>query len=65
MDQFLGVGRLQDTIAGLVSLNYFTGGGKCYHLEEMKGLLKETGFRQIKVKPFLLGAPTVLFQGWK
>jgi len=65
MDQFLGVGKLQDTVAGLISLNYFTIGGRCYSVEEMKDLLKDAGFRQIDVKPFLLRAPTVLFQGWK
>lgn len=65
VDQFMGIGRLQDKFVSLISLNYFTLGGKCYHLEEMRQLFKTAGFNRIMVKPFRLISPTVLFEGWK
>ncbi|MBC2694298.1 MAG: methyltransferase [Desulfobacteraceae bacterium] len=65
VDQFMGIGRLQDKFVSLISLNYFTLGGKCYHREEMRHLFKTAGFNRIMVKPFRLISPTVLFEGWK
>lgn len=65
VDQVMGIGRLQDKFVSLISLNYFTFGGKCYHLEEMRHLFKTAGFNRIMAKPFRLISPTVLFEGWK
>ncbi|MBU0568270.1 methyltransferase [bacterium] len=65
MDQFMGLGRLQDKLAGLFSLNCFIVGGRCYPREDMERLLKKAGFSRIKVKPFLLQPPTSLIEAWK
>jgi cyclopropane fatty-acyl-phospholipid synthase-like methyltransferase len=64
MDQFHGTGRLH-RIASLMSLNFFTAGGKVYHCKEMKDLIMTAGFRKIKIKPFLLNVPTALLEARK
>jgi SAM-dependent methyltransferase len=65
MDQFHGMGRLHDRIASLISLNFFTAGGKVYHCEEIKDLIMTAGFRKIKIKPFLFNVPTAVFEARK
>lgn len=59
-DQFLGLGRFADYIASLVSVNYFTIGGRTYGAEEIRTLLKTAGFQRIGLKRFF-GSPTGLF----
>ncbi len=63
-DQFLGLGRFSDYIASLVSVNYFTIGGRTYGTEETMTLLTTAGFTRVGLKRFF-GSPTGLFVGWK
>ena len=65
MDQFLGVRRIQESIASLVSLAYLTVGGKSYSREEMMRFFSSAGLSRITCRPFLLQAPTAVFQAWK
>ena len=61
-DQFLGVGRWRDMTPGLMSLNLFTVGGRCYQVKDMQSMLREAGFQRIAVKP---GRGSSLIEAWK
>jgi cyclopropane fatty-acyl-phospholipid synthase-like methyltransferase len=65
LDQFEGLGRVQDYVACLVSVGYFTIGGKTYHRDEVEEMLSDAGFERIAVKRFPKGSPTALVEGWK
>jgi hypothetical protein len=65
LDQFTGLGRIQDSIAGLVSLAYFTLGSKTYSCDEVDLLLRESGFARSVVKRFPRRQPTAVIEGWK
>lgn len=65
LDQFLGAGRIPDSVAALISLAFFTVGGRVYGLQEIRRLLRESGFSRVRAKPFRLRAPAALIEGWK
>lgn len=65
MDQFFGLGRRGDRAAALMSLNYFTAGGRCYRWDEIQDLIKDTGFERVKLKAFVRATPTALIFAWK
>jgi SAM-dependent methyltransferase len=64
-DQFLGLGDKRDEITGLLSLNFFNAGGRCYSFSEMEHFLEDAGFKDIKAKPFPLWLPSSLIEAWK
>jgi len=65
LDQFLGAGRISDVVAALISLAFFTVGGRVYGLKETRRLLLDSGFSRVRTRPFRLRAPAALLEGWK
>jgi len=65
VDQFLGVSRIRDGVAALISLNMFSIGGRCYSRQEMEQLLREAGFTRVRLKPFSITVATSMFEAWK
>jgi SAM-dependent methyltransferase len=61
-DQFLGRGGWRDTVPGLMSLNLFTVGGRCYHLDDLQAMLRQAGFRRFAIKPV---CGSILVEAWK
>lgn len=57
VDQFVGISGRRDEIFALVSLNFFSVGGKSYSADEMRKLLTEAGFNNAAVKPLGLRTP--------
>ena len=65
IDQFLGTGKIPDVVASLISLAFFTVGGRVYGVQEIRRLLRESGFSRVRTKPFRFRAPAALIEGWK
>uniref|UniRef100_A0A7C2P238 Methyltransferase domain-containing protein n=1 Tax=Schlesneria paludicola TaxID=360056 RepID=A0A7C2P238_9PLAN len=64
VDQLLGVSRTRDGVAALISLNMFSIGGRCYRWQELERLLREAGFRHVRLKPFSVTVASSLVEAW-